>query len=170
MEFQKVIESRFSVRSYASTPVEEDKILAILEAGRLAPTERNSQPQMIYVLRSAEALAKIKKLTPSAFNSPIVFLICGDKNRELISSTSGLTMMPYDVTIVQTHMMLKATDLGLGTCWVCQFKPEDAKELFNLPKNAVPYSLLYVGYPSETATPHKWHSESLSVDDYVTYL
>ena len=79
-------------------------------------------------------------------------------------------MMPYDVSIVQTHMMLKATDLGLGSCWVCQFKRENAVEIFNLPENAVPFSLLFVGYASNKATPHKWHYDSVNIDDYVTYL
>ena len=170
MEFQEVIEKRYSVREYVDKAVEEEKINAILEAGRLAPTARNGQPQLIYVIKSNEGLEKVKKLTLSAFNSPIVFMICGDKNREKISSVSGISMMPFDVTIVQTHMMLKATDLGLGSCWVCHFKPSDATEIFNLPKNVVPYSLLFVGYPADNATPKSWHYESVKVEDYVKYL
>ena len=170
MEFQKVIESRYSVREYQDKLVEDEKITAILEAGRLAPTARNGQPQLIYVIKSKENLEKIKSLTVCAFNAPVAFLICGDKNREKISSVSGLSMMPFDVTIVQTHMMLKATDLGLGSCWVCHFKPSDAVNIFNLPENASPYSLLFVGYPSENATPKSWHYESVSLDDYVKYI
>ena len=170
MEFQQVIESRYSVRDYAQTPVEDEKINEILQAGRLAPTARNGQPQLVYVIKSKEGLEKVKKLTLSAFNSPVVMLICGDKNREKISSVSGISMMPFDVTIVQTHMMLKATDLGLGSCWVCYFKPEDATKLFNLPQNIVPYSLLFVGYPSDSAKPHVWHASSKSVDEYTKYI
>ena len=93
-----------------------------------------------------------------------------NKDYEIISSISGLSMMQMDVAIVQTHMMLKATDLGLGSCWVCYFKPEDATKLFNLPNNIVPYSLLFVGYPSNQAKPHVWHSASKSVDEYTKYI
>ena len=170
MEFQTLIENRYSVRDYADTPVDNEKITAILEAGRLAPTARNGQPQKIYVLQSAKALEKLKKLTICAFNAPVVFLICGDKRREKISSVSGLSMMPFDVTIVETCMMLKATDLGLGSCWVCHFKPEDAVKLYDLPDTVTPYSLLFVGYPSSNATPKNWHYESVSLEDYVEYL
>lgn len=170
MDFQKVIESRFSVRDYSDAPVEKDKIDAILQAGRLAPTARNNQPQSIYVIQSKEGLEKVKILTKSAFNSPVVFLCCGNKDYEIISSISGLSMMQMDVAIVQTHMMLKATDLGLGSCWVCYFKPEDATKLFNLPQNIVPYSLLFVGYPSDNAKPHVWHASSKSVDEYTKYI
>lgn len=170
MEFQKVIEERFSVRDYADTPVEQEKIEQILQAGRLAPTALNNQPQKIYVLQSEEAREKIKQLTKCCFNAPVVFLCCGDKNYEIISSVSGLTMMQIDVTIVQTHMMLKATDLGLASCWVCYFKPEDATRIFNLPENVTPYSLLFVGYPSKNAKPSERHFVSKSVDEYATYL
>ena len=79
-------------------------------------------------------------------------------------------MMQIDVTIVQTHMMLKATDLGLGSCWVCYFQPEDAIKLFNLPSNVIPYSLLFVGYPSKDAKPNPRHYENISVNDFTKYL
>ena len=170
MEFQKVIEERFSVRDFSNREVEQNKINEILNAGKLAPTARNNQPQQIYVIKSKEGLEKVKQLTACAFNSPVVFLCCGNKEREIISSISGLSMMQIDVSIVLTHMMLKATDLGLGSCWVCYFKPSDATKLFNLPENIVPYSLLFVGYPSETATPKNWHYSSIEVNDFTTYL
>ena len=161
MEFQEVIEKRYSVREYVDKAVEEEKINAILEAGRLAPTARNGQPQLIYVIKSKEGLEKVKKLTLSAFNSPIVFMICGDKNREKISSVSGISMMPFDVTIVQTHMMLKAAELGLGTCWVGRINPPDVQEAFDMDENIIPYALLVMGYPAGDSVPNERHFERL---------
>ena len=170
MEFQKLIEERYSVREYQNKPVEQEKIDAILKAGNIAPTAKNNQPQQIYVINSKEGLEKVKKLTACAFNAPVVFLCCGNKNREIISSISGLSMMQIDVSIVQTHMMLKATDLGLGSCWVCYFQPEDAVKLFNLPSNVIPYSLLFVGYPSADAKPSSRHYENIDVNLTTEYL
>ena len=170
MEFQKLIEERYSVREYQDKPVEQEKIDAILESARLAPTGKNSQPQQIFVINSKDGLNKLKTLTKCHFNAPLAFLVCGNKQREVILSYSGISTMQTDATIVQTFMMLKATDLGLGSCWVGYFQPENAVKLFNLPSNVIPYGILIVGYSSETATPLNMHYESLAVNDFTKYL
>ena len=169
MQFQELIEKRYSVREYLNKSVEEEKINAILEAGRLAPTGKNSQPQEIYVIKSKEGLEKLKTFTRCAFNAPVVFLICGNKEREVVLKYNGLSTMPTDVAIVQTFMMLKATDLGLGSCWVAYFKPEDATRLYDIPEGVIPYGLLFVGYYDENLPPLYMHNESLSVTDFTKY-
>ncbi|MBP1554105.1 MAG: nitroreductase family protein, partial [Oscillospiraceae bacterium] len=80
MDFLKLIEQRYSVRSYSDRPVEQEKLDKILEAGRLAPTAVNEQPQRIFVLRSPGALSKVREICRYAFNAPVVLLVCYDKN------------------------------------------------------------------------------------------
>ena len=79
MEFAEVIKERYSVRDFAPTPIEEEKLSAILEAGRVAPTAANKQPWKVYVICSAEGLEKIRSITRCAFNAPAVLLFVYDE-------------------------------------------------------------------------------------------
>jgi len=80
MNFLELIEKRYSVRNYSDKPLEQEKLDIILEAGRLAPTAVNEQPQRIFVLKSEEALSKVRSICRYAFNAPVVLLVCYDKN------------------------------------------------------------------------------------------
>lgn len=72
MEFEEVIRKRTAIRKFKNDNVEKDKIEKILEAGRLAPTAKNKQPQKIYVAMSEEAIEKIDKVSPCRYNAPVV--------------------------------------------------------------------------------------------------
>ena len=168
--FLQLAKERFSVRYYAKTPVEQEKIDAILEAARVAPTAKNLQPFQIYVLKSEEAIAKINKLSRCAYNAPVVFLVCYDKSKAWVSpfdanDNSGV----MDASIVGTHMMLEATDQGLGSCWVKFFDPKKVAAAFGIPGNLTPSFLLDVGYPLKGATPNKMHFERREVKDFAVY-
>ena len=109
--FMQLAKDRFSVRYYAKTPVEQEKIDAILGAARIAPTAKNLQPFHIYVLKSAEAISKINKLSRCAYEAPVVFVVCYDRSKAWVSpfdanDNSGV----MDTSIVGTHMMLEATE------------------------------------------------------------
>lgn len=170
MEFNDALNYRYSVREFSDRKVEDDKIREILEAIKKAPTAKNSQPQRIYVLKSDSAREKLKNVTDCAFNAPVVFLVCGDKRREIILSLSGMSMMPFDVAIIETYIMLKAADLGLDSCWVCCFKPEDARREYNLPDYIEPMCMLFVGYKADGVTPNPRHHDKLDENEYVEYL
>ena len=86
MNFLELAEERYSVRSYSNKPIEEEKMKRILKAAQLAPTAVNYQPQKIYILKSQEALTKIRSLTNATYNAPIVFLICSDVTKTWKSS------------------------------------------------------------------------------------
>ena len=81
MEFEKVIKDRMAVRKFKSEKVDEKKLLSILEAGRVAPTAKNIQPQRIFVLQSVDALAKINDASPCIYGAQTVLLVCSDKNK-----------------------------------------------------------------------------------------
>lgn len=167
MTFQEVLETRYSVREYSSKKVEEEKIQQILEAVRLAPTAKNSQPQKIYVASSDESLTKIDAITTCRFGAPLAFVICGDKDRACILKSNGRNFLETDVTIIQTYMMLKAAELGLGSCWIGRFTPENAQQILSLKENILPYGILIVGYPAETSKPASFHIDRLELSDFV---
>ncbi len=170
MLFNEVLNSRYSVREYSNKPVEKEKIDEILGAVRLAPTAKNSQPQAIYVANTETALNKMDLVTPNRFGAPVAIIICGDSDKACILKSNGRNFLEVDVTIIQTYMMLKASDLGLGTCWIGRFDGDKAHEVFSIPKNHVPYGILLIGYPSETAVASPRHTERLEVKDFVKYL
>ena len=119
MTFQELARMRYSVRAYQDTPIEEEKLNQILEAGRIAPTACNNQPQKIYVARSEEARKKLASVSRCTFGAPVILVVCYDhdrnwKNRLMPGYESGET----DAAIVCTHMMLQAAELGIGSCWV----------------------------------------------------
>lgn len=172
MDFLEFSRKRYSVRSYSDKPVENEKIQKILKASLIAPTAVNYQPQKIYVLKSDEALNKIRRITKSTYNAPLVFLICSDTERSWHSPfVEGYDSGEMDTSIVCTHMMLEAEDLGLGSVWVLLFDPAMVKKAFNLPDNIKPVCLLPVGYPSEIAAPYRpWHDTFRSLEDTVEEL
>ena len=162
--FMDLARARFAVREYAQTPVEQAKIDSILEAGRLAPTAKNVQPQHIYVLQSPEAIAKINELTRCAYHAPVV---CYDT--ELVWTKDGENSGNMDCSIVGTHMMMEATELGLGTCWVKWFDPAEVAAAFDLPANHKPSFLLPCGYAAEGVQPHANHFSRKPLSETVTY-
>ncbi len=170
MEFEDVIRSRYSVRRYSDRPVEDWKVQRILEAARLAPTGKDKQCQRIYVLRSPEALARIRELCVMAFDAPLVMLVFAKKGESWISRFTGRDIAETDTSIVTDHMMLQATDLGLGTCWVGYFDPEPIREAFGIPDDLVLFHIMPMGYPAEDCEPGPLHSIRKDVSEFTTYL
>ena len=169
MEFDKVLEERFSCRSYSDKKVEEEKLENILKAGNLAPTAKNTQCQKIYVLKDKEIISQIESVR-GMFNSSTVLVVCGDKERECKRFYTKESLMETDLAIVTTYMMLEATNLGLQSCWVCYFNEEQVSKLLNLPENIVPYNLLLLGYPDEKGVPSNRHFERRKLTDTITYI
>ncbi len=169
MDFLQLAQERFSVRSFTNKPVEQDKIDAILRAGQLAPTACNLQPQKILVIQSDEALARFRKCTVCHFYAPLAILTCYDKElcwkREYDGKISG----DIDASIVTTHMMLEAANIGIGSTWIMHFIPEAVREEFHLPENYEPVSLLAMGYPAVDAKPYPGHSSIKQLIDTVSY-
>jgi len=164
MLFLQLAKDRYSVRSYVDRPVESEKLAEILEAGRVAPTASNNQPQRIKVITDANGLAMVDECTPCRFGAPAVLLVCYDKavcwKRKFDGAASG----EVDASIVTTHLMLAARDVGLGTCWVMFFDPAKTAERFELPANIVPVAFLPIGYPADDAKPASGHSQKLILE------
>lgn len=166
MDFDKIITERYSVRSYADKPVEQEKVDHILQAARLAPTAVNFQPQMIYVLKSPQALAKVSRVT---YKAPLVFLVCYNLNQVWWSPfEKEYNTGEQDAAIVTTHMMLDAWEQGLGSVWVRGFDANRLAKEFNLPSYIRPVCMLAVGYASKNSKPYRpWHDVYKDVADFT---
>lgn len=160
MDFLELAADRYSVRSYSDRPIGPEKMERILKAGQLAPTAVNFQPQKIYVLKSPEAIGKIRSLTRFAYDAPVVLLVCADKTKVWRSpSEHGYDTGEMDASIVCTHMMLEAWALGIGSVWVRGFDSRQVAKVFDLPEQVQPICLLPIGYPSDESVPYEeWHS------------
>lgn len=170
-DFLEFAEQRYSVRKYADTPVEDEKIAKILEAAKLAPTACNYQPQKIFVVKSEQARKALATATPCTFNAPVIFVIGYDQER----SAKGMIHESHDfgdtdAAIACTHMMLEAHELGLGTCWVGYFKEEKVAQALGIPANIRIRDLLPMGYPAADSVPGPMHSKYRAMDDMVTEL
>ena len=169
MKFINLAEERYSLRKFSDQPIEKERLDLILKAGQLAPTACNYQPQRILVIESEAALTKLKLCTPYHFNAPMALLICYDKDVSWKRSYDGKDSGDIDASIVCTHMMLQATDLGLGSTWVGHFDPALIRKELSLPDNIVPVALLPLGYPAKDATQNPLHSQRKSIKETVIY-
>ncbi|NLW69803.1 MAG: nitroreductase [Eubacteriaceae bacterium] len=168
-DFLKFARERYSLRAFSEKKVEAADLEAVLEAGRLAPTAHNDQPQRILVIQSEENLAKLKKCTMSHYNAPAALLVCADKTACWKRAYDGKLSADIDASIVATQMMLQAQSLGLGTTWVMHFDPVAMREEFAVPDNYEMTALLVLGYPAEGAQPSARHTERKPLGETVFY-
>jgi nitroreductase len=157
MNFKDLARRRYSVRSYQSTPVENEKLIQIIEAALLAPSAVNFQPWKFVVVTEPELLAKLHGCYHRDWfkSAPACIVAIGDHDKGWHRPTDGKDYTDMDVAIAIDHMMLAATELGLGTCWICHFKDEKCGEIFNLDSNFEAIAMIPVGYPSTQNIPEK---------------
>ncbi|MDK2813707.1 MAG: hypothetical protein PWQ08_962 [Clostridiales bacterium] len=169
MEFSSLVADRYSVRKYEAKKVEEEKLRAILEAGRVAPSAHNSRPIKLIVVQSEEGLEKIKKAT-NAHGAPLVIITCGDTKTAAVRPADGRPLVDVDTSIVTDHMMLQASALNLGTCWICAFDPQVIRKEFNLPDYLEPINLLAVGYAADEPLSSEKHDQRRkSINELVAF-
>ena len=171
MNFLELAKARFSVRSFKKDAIEEEKLGAILEAGRVAPSACNKQPQKIYVIQSEESRAKLASVCRFTFDAPVILAVCYDKDRAWKNDLMpGYSSGETDAAIVCTHMMLEAASLGIGSCWVGWFNADKVAQALSLPENVTLSALLPIGYPTDDAVPTKLHTKIRELEDTVTFL
>lgn len=171
MTFLELAKQRFSVRAYKDQPIEEENLQRILEAGRVAPTACNNQPQRIIVAKSADARARLADVCNFTFHAPVVLVVCYDRDRAWNNPLMpGYQSGETDASIVCTHMMLQAAELGIGSCWVGFFNAEEVAGALGLPHNLTVSALLPMGYPAEDAVPRPKHTEYRDFADTIQVI
>ena len=169
MNFLNIAKRRFSVRSYTEQAVEKEKLDKILEAAHVAPTAANLQPVRLIVVQSEEGLAKIGKAA-NIYGAPLAIIVCAEHGKAWVRPFDKKQTGDIDSSIMTDHMMLLATELGLGSVWICYFKPDVISREFKLPENLEPVNILAVGYSNEEAADPERHSRMrIPINQLVSY-
>lgn len=171
MNFSELAKSRYSVRKFDGKTVSADTMRKILETANAAPTGCNYQPQRIYVIESPEKIDLLNELSKCIFGAKTVLLFTLNTDEDWKNRLeSGVHSGIQDVSIVATHVMLQAWELGVGSCWVNYFSPSALKKAFNLPENETPVLLMPMGVPAEDSEPMKLHTECKEISETVRFL
>lgn len=167
MDVMEAIQRRCSVRSYQNRAVEKEKLEIILEAARFAPSAGNRQEWRFVVVRdenTRQRLMKAAKNQASVGQAPVVIVCCAETDNYAMAC--GQLSYPIDVAIAIEHIVLKATEEGLGTCWIGAFYEDQVKEIMGIPKDIRVVQLLTLGYPDK---PRPSHKDRLRLTEIVKY-
>jgi nitroreductase len=154
MEYFECVESRRSFRSYKPDRVEDGKLERVLEAARAAPTAANRQPFRVLVIGTEGRGAELRRIYDKEWfvAAPLILLACSVPADAWIRK-DGKNYADVDATIAMDHMVMAATSLGLGTCWVAAFDPNAAREILRIDPGWEPLVFTPLGYPDETPAP-----------------
>ncbi|MBN1119492.1 MAG: nitroreductase family protein [Anaerolineae bacterium] len=150
MDFLKLVQERVSVRGYRPDPIPDDVLNQVLEAGRAAPTAKNLQPFQILVIHTEGREEELRRIYNKDWfvEAPIVMVIAALRDEAYVGRR-GKDYADVDCAIAMDHMILAATSLGLGTCWIGAFEPDVAREVLGMPDEAEPIVFTPLGYPDD---------------------
>ena len=167
MNFYDIAKSRFSVRKYSEQKVETEKLNKILSVAHFAPTAANLQPERRIVVQSDLGFKKLGK-TANTYNAPLALIVCSDHSKAWKRPFDSKQTTDIDASIITDHMMLQATELGLGSVWICYFEPDIIKKEFNLPDELEPVNILALGYSDEQpANPKRHNTQRIPMDKLI---
>ncbi len=166
-----VMKSRRSIRKYQSKPIPDDLLTKVLEAARVAPSGKNFQPWKFIIVKDQK---KRKKLAVASRNqsfvaqAPVVIVACGFPDRCYQHQGNYMKSWSIDVSIALDHLMLRAWEEGLGTCWIGAFREEEVKEILSIPDDVKVLALTPLGFPHEIPRDRgrKELGEIISFDEY----
>ncbi|RJP31385.1 MAG: nitroreductase [Candidatus Omnitrophota bacterium] len=148
------IQARYSVRSYKMQDVEEEKLLRLFEAARLAPSANNRQEWRFVVVKDAvtrQQLMHAAREQEFVGQAPVIVACCAVTDNHVM--TCGQPCYPIDVSIAIDHITLQAVEEGLGTCWIGAFYEDRVKKILGIPHVVRVVELLTVGYPADEGLP-----------------
>jgi len=156
MEFSALIKKRYSVRAYKPDPVEDGELEKVLEAARLAPTAANRQAIRFVVIHTEGREEELKRIYNKDWfvQAPLVVCACGIPAENWVRK-DGKNYNDVDVGIAMDHLILAATDVGLGTCWIGAFDALVARDVLGLPNEVEPIVFTPLGYPADEPGPKK---------------
>ena len=151
MDFLELAKKRFSARSYKPAPIESQKIDYILECARVAPSAVNYQPWSFLVVKSEEPRKKIQECYPREWfkQAPLYIVVCVDKSVAWVRKSDHKNHADIDAAITAEHICLAATEMGLGSCWVCNFDSELFQKHFQPASDSYPVAIIALGYVEE---------------------
>jgi nitroreductase len=170
MSFLELAKKRYSVRNYLDKPIEKDKLLQVLEAGRMAPSAVNFQPWHFIIVEDPNIKDQLYTVYSRDWikSAPAIIVACGD-HQKAWRRADGKSFTDVDVAIAMDHMTLAAADLGLGTCWVCAFNSAQSHKILQLPSHMEIIGLLPIGYPADAADLERHGTKRKPLDEIVTW-
>jgi nitroreductase len=152
MDLYEAIKKRYSCRSYASKPIEQEKLDRILEAARLAPSAKNLQDWRFVVVtdekkRKEVALAANEQMFIAT--APAIIIGCSNCDSTM---RCGQKIAPIDLAIAMEHIALAATAEGLATCWIGSFYTEKVRKVLDIPEKIEIIEIMPIGYPADKET------------------
>ncbi len=150
MDFRELAEYRYSVRTYLTDPVPDDLLKQVLTAATLAPTADNRQPFQLVVMHTIARKDELRRIYDRDWfvQAPIVIGIVAVPSEAWVRS-DGVNYSWVDAAIVMDHLILAATDAGLGTCWIGDFNPKEAYLVMGLPPEVEPVAFTPLGFPAD---------------------
>jgi len=155
MDVSEAIRNRYSCRHYQDKPLEQDKLAAVLEAARQAPSAKNLQDWRLVVVTDKQTK---EKLAVAANNQTFleeagaIIVACTVSDHVM---RCGQAVGPIDVAIALEHIALQATELGLATCWIGSFYPDKVKPIVGIPDSVTIIELMALGYPADAPKEHR---------------
>lgn len=168
MEFNDVLNRRYSCRAFAAQGVEPEKVDRILEAGRIAPTAVNKQPVHIWAVSCPEMLEAIKGMTRFNYGAPLLLAVGCRPAEAWVRRYDGKNGAEVDAAIVATYLMLAAENEGLATLWVGSFDPFLLRKILPGTEGYELVAMINVGYPAPDSKPSAMHGSRKPVGELVT--
>lgn len=156
MTFLELAKMRCSVRKFSERLVEDENLLRVLDAGRVAPSACNYQPLHFVVVIDENMKKRVASTYKEGWlqTAPAIIVVCGDHGASW-KREDGKDHLDIDAAIAADHMTLQAAELGLGTCWVCWFDSMKCHDILELPDTHEVIVLLPIGYPEEACNPER---------------
>lgn len=170
MDFPSVLQRRYSCRAFSPSPVEQEKVDRILEAGRIAPTAVNKQPVHVWAVSNPDALEAIKGATRSNYGAPLLLIVGCRPADAWVRRYDGKNGAEVDATIVATYLMLAAENEGLSTLWVGSFDPALLSGILPGTDGYELVAMINVGYSSDGSVPSPMHGTRVRIEEFVTEL
>jgi nitroreductase len=150
MTFHQLITQRESIRSYDSRPVEKEKLIRILDAGRLAPSAANRQPWRFYLVSEIANLAKVHQCYGRSWfrQAPHILVVAGKQEQAWTRAVDGYNSIETDLAIAMDHIILAAADEGVGSCWIAAFDYSKLKTVGLFDETEVIFAITPLGYPA----------------------
>lgn len=170
MNFHDLITSRQSVRKYKDKTPAHDELAMVVEAARMAPSAVNFQPWEFIVVTDDAMMKKVHTCYHREWfaTAPACIIALGKHAEAWTRPVDDKDHTDIDLSIAIDHLTLQATELGLGTCWVCNFDVEKVKQLFSLAINVEAIALIPIGYPVEELKPEE--KKRKPIEDIVRWV
>lgn len=168
MNFYNLAKERYSCRNYSPVAVEDEKLQQVLEAGRIAPSACNIQPWHFIVVRKKEQLDNLYSVYQRHWfrEASTIIVICGDESIAW-KRADGKNHCDIDIAIAVDHLTLQATELGLATCWICNFDSKKCSDILELPDNIEPIVIIPLGYPLDKVNSERHSTKRKLLKDIV---